>query len=313
MRVAIYGTGGVGGFMGAKLALAGEDVVFLARGPHLEAIRSGGLRLDAGPNQYHVQPAQAYATPAEIGPADLVILGVKTWQATEAAEAMRPMIGPETFVLTLQNGIDAPSQVAAVLGWEHVVAGRCAIVSFIVAPGHIRALGDGIDIAFGEWDNRPSARTAALQTLFLRAGFSSALAANIQQALWEKLMFVVAWGSVGAVTRAPMGVIRTVPEVRRLHAQAVREIAAVARAHQIAITDEVIDRTLASPDSVPATGTTSLQRDLAAGKASELEAWTGAVVRLARAAQVPVPAHDFMYASLLPSELRARGKLEFAS
>ena len=313
MRIAIYGTGGVGGFIGAKLALAGEDVVFLARGPHLEALRTAGLRLDAGSKQYFVQPAHASAEPAEIGPVDGVILGIKTWQVTEAAQAMRPMIGPQTFVLTLQNGIDAPSQVAEALGWEHVVAGRCAIVSFIVAPGHIRALGDGIDIAFGEWDNRPSARTAALQALFLRAGFSSAIAANIQQSLWEKLMFVVAWGSVGAVTRAPMGVIRAVPEARRLHAQAVREIAAVARAHRIAITDEAIERTLGSPDTVPATGTTSLQRDLAAGKPSELEAWTGAVVRLAQAAQVPVPAHDFMYASLLPTELRARGKLEFAS
>ena len=313
MRIAIYGTGGVGGFVGAKLALVGEDVTFVARGPHLDAIRSNGLRLDAAANQYLIKPAKATNDTAAVGTVDAVILGVKTWQVSEAAEAIRPMIGPQTFVLTLQNGIDAPTQVATALGWEHVVAGRCAIVSYIVAPGHIRSLLDGINVEFGEWDNRPSKRTAQLQDLFLRAGFASVLASNIQMALWDKLMLVVSWGSVGAATRAPVGGIRAVPEAKMLWQAAIHEIAAVAIAHQVPLPDERIAAALAFIDNGPAAATTSLQRDLAAGRPSELEAWTGAVVRLGREVNVPVPVHDMIYASLLPTELRARGKIEFAS
>src|SRR5208283_5741661 len=194
-------TGGVGGYFGGRLAQAGEDVIFIARGEHLQALRSKGLRVDSPDGDFNVFPCQAVEDPQEVGSVDVVILGVKAWQVGQAAEAMRPLIGPETFVVPLQNGVEAPSELAGVLGMEHVFGGFCYIVSFIEGPGHIRHGGMKPYVAFGELDNRPSNRGQRLLDAFSRAGVAAEMPADIHAAMWGKFLFIASLSGVGAVTR----------------------------------------------------------------------------------------------------------------
>jgi 2-dehydropantoate 2-reductase len=311
MRIAIFGVGGAGGYFGAQLARAGEDVIFIARGEHLKAIRRQGLRVETPKGEIVIQPAQAADDPAQVGVVDSVIVGVKAWQVTDAARAMQPMIGPETFVVPLQNGVEAPSQLERVLGADHVLGGLCGTMSWMVGPGHIRSIGEAHFIKFGELDKRPSGRAEQLRQAFERAGVKVEVPSDIHVALWEKFLFVVSFGGVGAVTRAPIGVIRTLPETRWQLEQCMREIFVVARARQIALSDDIIEKSMMFLDSLAPSGTTSLQRDIADGKPSELEAWNGSVVRLGREVGVATPIHEFIYHTLLPLELRARGKIQF--
>lgn len=311
MRIAIYGTGGAGGYFGAQLARAGEDVTFIARGEHLQAIRQRGLRIETDKGEILVSPAQVTDDPAQVGPVDVVIAGVKTWQLTESANAMRPMIVPETFVVPLQNGVEAALQLAAVLGSKHILNGLCGTFSWVDSPGHIRSIGETHFIKFGELDNQPSERARRLQQAFERAGVKAEIPPDIQVALWEKLLLVAGYGGVGAVSRAPVGIIRALPETRRMIERCMREIFSVARGRQIALAEGSIEKTMSFIDSLVPGGTTSLQRDIAAGKPSELDAWNGAVVRLGQEADVATPLNEFIYHSLLPSELRARRQVQF--
>ena len=311
MRIAIFGAGGAGGYFGAQLARAGEDVIFIARGEHLQAICTHGLRVETPKGEIVIQPAQVSNDPAQVGVVDAVIVGVKAWQVTETARAMEPMIGPNTFVVPLQNGVEASSQLATVLGAGHVLGGLCGTLSWIVSPGRIRSIGQVHFIKFGELDKRPSERAEQLRQAFGRAGVNVEIPLDIHVALWEKFLFVVSFGGVGAVTRAPIGVIRTLPETRRLLEQCMREIFAVARTRQIALSDGIVEKSMMFLDSLAPSGTTSLQRDIADGKPSELDAWNGAVVRLGREVGVATPLHEFIYHSLLPLELRACGKVQF--
>jgi 2-dehydropantoate 2-reductase len=311
MRIAIFGTGGAGGYFGAQLARAGENVIFIARGEHLQAIRTQGLRVETSEGEIVIQPVQATDNPAQVGVVDSVIVGVKTWQVAEAARAMQPMIGANTFVVPLQNGVEAPWQLAQVLGVGHVLGGLCGTMSWIVGPGHIRSIGEAHFIKFGELDKQPSERAEQLRQVFERADVKVEVPKDIHVSLWEKFLFVVSFGGVGAVTRAPIGVIRTLAETRRLLEQCLREIFAVGRTRQIALSDGSVEKSMAFLDSLAPSGRTSLQRDIADGKPSELEAWNGAVVRLGKEVGVATPVHEFIYHSLLPLELRARGKVQF--
>ena len=307
MRVAVFGTGGAGGRFGAELARAGEDVAFIARGSHLAAIRERGLVVETDDGELSVRPAVATDDPGDVGPVDVVLLGVKTWQVEDAARAMAPLLGPDTFVVPLQNGVEAAGQLSRVVGPERVVGGLCATFSWIVAPGRIRSLGQVNSLRFGELDRRPSARTERLREAFERAGVRATIPPDIEVSLWEKLLIVVSFGGVGAVTRVPVGVTRSMPETRRLIERGMEEVSAVGRARGVALPDGAVEKGMAFVDSLDPSGTTSLQRDIADGRPSELEAWNGAVVRLGREAGVPTPTHEFLYASLLPLERRARG------
>jgi 2-dehydropantoate 2-reductase len=311
MRIAIFGAGGVGGYFGAQLARAGEEVIFIARKEHLQAIRAHGLRVETSKGEIVIQPAKASDDPVQVGVVDAVILGVKAWQVTEAARAIKPMIGPETFVVPLQNGVEAPSQLAVIFGVKNVLGGLCGTMSWIIGPGHIRSIGEVHFIKFGELDKRPSERTEQLRKAFERAGVKVEVPSDIHVALWEKFLFVVSFGGVGAVTRAPIGMIRTLPETRRLLEQCMREIFEVARARQIGLSDGIVEKTMMFLDSLAPSGTTSLQRDIADGKPSELDAWNGAVVRLGQEVGITTPLHSFIYNSLLPLELQARGQVQF--
>jgi len=310
MRIAIFGTGGAGGYFGAQLARAGEDVTFIARGEHLEAIRTHGLIVETPHGEIVIRPARATDDPAQVGAVDAVLVGVKSWQVDEAARAMRPLVGPDTFAVPLQNGVEAASQLASVLGSSHVVGGVCGTLSWLGAPGRIKSIGDVHFIKFGELDNRASPRCERLRAAFERAGVDVEIPADIRQALWGKFLFVVSLGGVGAITRVPVGVIRTVLETREMLTRCMREILGVARARGVPLTDEVVAEKMAFIDSLAPDGTTSLQRDIVDGKPSELEAWNGAVVRLGREAGVATPLHEFIYHSLLPQERRARAPVE---
>lgn len=313
MRIAVFGTGGAGGYFGARLAQAGEDVTFLARGAHLRAIRERGLCVKTPDGDILIHPARATDSPDEAGVMDVVLVGVKTWQIAEAAAAMKPMLGERTLVLPLQNGVEAAAQLAVVLGSRHVLGGLCGTLSQLERPGVIRSIGSVHMIKFGELEGSESERTKTLLEVLRRPGVNASIPENIHVALWEKFLFVVPVGGIGAVSRAPIGTTRSAPETRRLLERAMREIFDVAHARGIPLADDVIARTMAFVDTLAPAGTASLQRDIADGKPSELDAWNGAVVRLGRDAGVPTPLHEFIYHGLLPLERKARGEVEFAS
>jgi 2-dehydropantoate 2-reductase len=310
--MAIFGTGGVGGYLGARLAEAGQEVVLIARGAHLEAIRRHGLRLESIAGDAEVRPALATDNPAEAGPADSVIVATKTWQLPEAARALGPMVGPETTVLPVLNGVEAADVLAETLGRERVLGGLCGMISFLAGPGRIRHTGADPWVTFGELDGSTTERIRRLEETLRRCrGLRVEVTTEIHVALWEKFSFITATGGVGAVTRAPMGAFRSVPESRRLLEEAMREVVEVARARGVPIRDEVVAERMRFVDGLEPHGTSSMQRDILAGRRSELDEWNGAVVRLGREAGVETPAHAAMYAALLPQELRARGELLF--
>jgi 2-dehydropantoate 2-reductase len=309
MRIGVFGSGAVGGYFGSRLAEAGEEVAFIARGDHFRAMQSHGLRVTSIAGDVVVQPARAASDPAEIGPVDALLVGVKAWQVPDAARAMAPMVGPETFVVPLQNGVDAPGELAAALGSEHVLGGLCRILAYIEHPGHIHHSGVTPYIAFGELDGGSSGRAERLRAAFARArGVEVEIPADIQVAMWSKFLFIASLSGVGAVTRAPIGVIRSLSGTRRMLEQALEEIAAVAAARRIGLPANVVEQTLAFVDGLPPEGTSSMQRDIMAGRPSELSNQSGAVVRLGREVGVEVPVHAFIYQSLLPMELQARGE-----
>jgi 2-dehydropantoate 2-reductase len=311
MRILIYGAGGVGGYIGAQLARAGEEVIFLARGAHLQAIKQDGLRVDTPDGEIVIEPAQATDDPATVGKVDVVILGVKAWQVREAAEGIRPVIGPDTFVVPLQNGVDAPVELSAALGVAHVVGGTCTMISWLTAPGRIRSARSTNLIRFGELDNRPSERVGRLRDAFKRSGANVEVPADIQRALWSKFLVVTAFGGVGAVTRAPIGVTRTLPETRWMLEQCMEECLAVAHARGVSMPDNVVAEGMSILDSIGEDATTSLQRDIADGRRTELDYWNGAIVRMGREAGVATLVHSFIVRSLLPRHLQAQGKLTF--
>jgi len=311
MRIAVYGAGAVGGYFGGRLAQAGEAVTFIARGEHLQALQRQGLKVDSLNGDFTLQPVDATDDPDRVGPVDVVLVAVKAWQVSAAAVEMRPLVGSDTLVVPLLNGVEAPDQLAEVLGVEHVAGGLCRISSILAAPGYIRHVGIEPSVVFGELDNRPSQRCRSLLAAFEHAGVKAEIPPDIRVAMWEKFLFIAAFGGVGAVTRAPAGVLRSVPEVRAVLEMALQEILAVAVAQGVSLPQDSVARTMKFIDGLPAGVQASMQRDIIDGKPSELAAQTGAVVRLGKKMNVQTPANDFLYACLLPQELRARGEVSF--
>jgi 2-dehydropantoate 2-reductase len=304
---AVFGAGAVGGYFGGRLAEAGHDVRFIARGRHLAAIRQDGLRVTSVDGDFVIQPARVAEDPVAIGQVDVVLVGVKAWQVSEAAAAIRPLVGETTVVVPLQNGVEAPDQLAAVLGPGRVLGGLCRILVYLEGPGHIRHTGVTPYVAFGELDASSSDRVEALRRAFTRTrGITVEVPADIRVAMWSKFLFIAALGGVGALTRLPIGVLRSEPESRRLLRGALEEIHAVARHRGIELPSDIVDRTLTFIDTLPTDGTASMQRDIMEGRPSELEAQVGAVVRLGDTLGVAVPVHRMIYESLLPLERKAR-------
>lgn len=308
MRIAIFGTGGVGGYFGGRLAYAGEDVTFIARGEHLRAIRANGLKVESQSGDFVVFPAKGTDDVNDVGDVDLVVIGVKAWQVPEAARAVKPLVGPITTVLPLQNGVDAVSQLVDEMGPEKVIGGLCRIVSFVVAPGHIRHAGFTPSIVIGERDNQRTERIVRIEQVFRHAGLEIAIAPDIQVALWTKFLFISSFSGVGAVANAPAELLRTDPKWREQMLAAMKEIYLLAHARGIKLPPNSVDTAMAAVNALPEEATSSMQRDIAAGKPSELDSQNGAVVRLAREVGLAVPTHALIYKTLKPLEEKARAE-----
>ena len=306
MRIAVVGAGGVGGYFGGKLAAAGEDVTFIVRGKTLEALRTRGLRVDSIRGDFSIEHVNATDDAATAGTVDIVLMCVKAWQIPEATASIVPLLGADTAIVPLENGMEAPEQIAAVAGREHAVGGLCAIVAFIVEPGHIRHLSADPFVMFGELDNRRSERLERLCDAFVRAGVAAEIPPDIHRSMWSKFLFIAPMSGIGAITRVPLGIWRSMPETRELAERAVREVIALAAARGASLPDDAFERTMERYDKLTPDATTSLQRDIMEGKPSELDAQLGAVVRMARESGVAVPVCDFMYRCLLPQERAVR-------
>jgi 2-dehydropantoate 2-reductase len=306
MRIAIMGTGGVGGYFGGLLAQAGNDVIFIARGEHLAAIRAHGLRVESIHGDFTVRPAQAAADPATVGPVDYVLFATKTHHFDQALDAMRPLIGPATTILPLQNGIDAAERTAAALGGDHVIGGLCQVGSYIAAPGVIKQISQFRRIVAGELDGRITPRVQAIVAALQAAGAAADATADIRKALWTKFIFIAPFSGVGAVARVPAGEIMACAETRGLLEDAMREVAAVAHARGITLDADIVAKTMAFCAAMEPQQTASMQRDVMSGKPSELESMIGVLVRFGVELGVQTPVFQFFYAALLPQERRAR-------
>jgi 2-dehydropantoate 2-reductase len=308
MKFAIFGTGGVGGYFGGKLAQADQDVTFIARGNHLSGIQRAGLSVDSIGGNFVVKPVKATDSPQSIGVVDVVILTVKSWQLEEAVVQMRSLVGENTAIIPLMNGVEHMETLVNAFGREHVLGGVCRISAFIAAAGHIKHVGIDPFIAFGELNRAASERVSKLYDVFKNiSGVTVEASGNIELAMWEKYLLISAFSGVGAVTRAPVGEFRAIPETRAMFRRALEEAVLVANSRGVNLTERSVQSVMERIDQTQPDTMASMQKDILAGRPSELESQTGALVRMARAADVSVPTHEFIYASLLPMERKARG------
>ena len=312
MKIAIFGTGAVGGYFGGRLAQVGHDVTFIARGAHLQAIQSDGLQVNSIKGDFSIQPAQATDRPDTIGAVDLIFCGVKSWQVAEIADHLKPLIGNNTTIITLQNGVESHTILSDAIGATHILPGMCQMISLVEGPGIISHKGIDPYLSIGELDGSSSQRLVEISDLFRKVeGVTINTSTDILQELWLKFMIIAPWSGVGAITRAPVGVFRTIPETRELLLQSIQEVYAVGKEHGVNLPDNAVDKTIEFIDKVPAAGTASMQRDVMAGKPSELHEQCGAVVRLGEKKGVRTPVNRYIYHSLLPLEQQARGTITF--
>lgn len=306
MRIVVVGVGGVGGLVGGLLAKSGAKVAFLARGEQLHAMREHGLRVESARGSFTLQPVEVSDDPAQLAPADAVLVAVKAWQVAEIAKSLAPLRAPNGFFVPLQNGVEAAPTLARTLGAEHVVGGFCAMLAWKAGPGLIKHEGDNLRVVVGERPSGTSQRLVRLVAQLRAAQIDAELDSNIEKALWEKFVFIAAFGAVAAASRAPASVVRSLPETRALLSAAMEEVASLARQRGVDLDEDVVERALAHVDGLVPHATASMQRDIQAGRRSELQEQTGAVVRLAKELGVPVPVHEFLWATLFPQELAAR-------
>ena len=306
MRVAVMGSGGVGGFYGGKLAAAGEDVTFIARGAHLDAIRRDGLQVNSVAGDFHVRP-KATDDPASIGSVDLVLFAVKGYDTETAAERIRPLIGPETTVLCVQNGVDNEEKLGRLLGTAHVLGGVVHLLSTIGAPGVISQTAGPRTLKCGETNGRLSPRVERIVAAFTRAGVDATASPNILVDLWEKYLFICAHGGVTALGRLGIGEILSCAVTARFYRAVMEEIVAVGRAKGVPLPDDAVDRAVAFAGKLQPGMRSSLAHDLERGNRLEVEALMGAVVRYGAEVDVPTPLNFAIYACLLPHHLRALG------
>jgi 2-dehydropantoate 2-reductase len=308
MKIAIMGAGGVGGYYGGLLARTGHEVVFIARGPHLQALSQQGLQVKSVHGDFLVAPARATENPAEIGPVDFILFTTKTYHTDAAAQAITPMLGPETVILPLQNGIDAASRLGAHVGLERVLGGATWLSAAIEAPGVIGQYSQFRRIVLGELDGKTTPRLQKISQTLAAAGITVELTDNISQVLWTKFVFISAISAIGCLTRVACGEYREVPEARAVLTEAIGEVVAVAQAQGINLEGDIVGRTLEFIDNSPLDMKPSMQRDLEAGRPSELESMIGILARLGRQHGVPTPVMRLAYAVLKPTDLKAQGR-----
>lgn len=305
MRIAVVGAGGVGGSFGAALAKAGADVTFIARGAHLAAMKSAGLKIEGGRGETHIVPTQATDDPKIIGEVDFVLFCVKLWDVESAGERIKPLVGPGTAVIPLQNGIDAADRLIPILGREAVMGGVAQISASIIKPGVIHQVGTFMRMIFGEFDGKITKRGQDLLALCQKAGFDATLSEQIQTDLWMKFILLATNASITAATRQPIGKLRDDPDIRPIILAAVREVFAVGQAKKIALPSDAVEKVLDFIGHAPPTMKASMALDLERGNRLELPWLGGKVVELGRELGVPTPTHSMMYALLKPYAMGA--------
>jgi 2-dehydropantoate 2-reductase len=298
MRIAVIGAGGIGAIYGASLAKAGADVIFVARGAHLAAMREHGLKIEGDRGEMHVSPAHATDDPSSIGPIDVVLFCVKLWDVESAGAAIRPIVGPKTAVIPLQNGVDAHERLIPVLGREAVMGGTAFVTGSIVAPGVVRQTGAYQRMTFGELDGTISPRGKRLAELCAAAGFEGILSPDVLVPLWDKFTMLVPLANVNALTRAPLGKYRADPDSWSLVEGSVHETVAVGRAEGVNLAPDAADKAIALIRSMPDHHMTSMGNDLLRGNRLELPWFAGKVVELGRKHGVATPVNSLVYAAL---------------
>lgn len=300
MRIAVFGAGAVGGYFGARLAAAGEDVHFVARGSHLDAIRKTGLRIESPNGDLTLHPAQATDDPASIGPVDYIMFAVKLFDTEAVARACKPLVGPHTTVMALQNGVESEEIISRVVGPGHVMDGTVYIAAVITEPGLIKQTGAFARMIFGELDGSLSERGRKFEAACKKAGIDVVFSPQVQTEIWMKFIVLVALSGVTTATRTAVGMLRADPDTRMLLRNAIAEAAAVGRAVGVALPEDAVDRQMATIDGWPHEMVASMLHDLNAGKRMELDNLSGAITRIGRQYGVPTPVHDTLYAVLKP-------------
>jgi len=306
MKIAIMGTGGVGGYYGGLLAQKGYEVTFIARGEHLKAIQKNGLQVKSIHGDFHIQPAQATDDPTQIGLVDLVIFCTKTYSIEKSAEQIKPLIGNNTTVLPLENGIDAAERIGAFVAMQHILGGATWISSAVETPGVIKQVSQFRRVVVGELDGQITPRAQAIHKVFQETGITAELSESILKILWTKFVFISAASSLGALTRLTIGQYRSVPETRAMMTGLMQEVEAVARAQGVNLEKDVVQKSLDFFDHAAPHIKPSMQLDVEAGRRSELESMVGVIGRKGRELSVPTPVADMVYASLLPVEMAAQ-------
>jgi 2-dehydropantoate 2-reductase len=310
MKILIMGTGGVGGYYGGLLAQQGNDVTFVARGAHLYAIRHEGLKVKSVHGDFTVSPTNVTDYPAQVGLVDLVLFCVKTYSTDEAAEAIRPTVGAQTAVVSLQNGIDAAERIGKVVGAEHMIGGTTWLSSAVEAPGVIKQVSQFRRIVLGELGGGRSGRIQSIYEVLNQTGATVEISEDIQRILWTKFVFIAAASSVGSLTRLPMGDYRSVSETRSLLSGIMQEVESLAHAQGVRLDSDVVQKSLEFVDNAAPHIKPSMQLDVEAGRRTELESMVGVIGRKGRELGIPTPVADFVYASLLPVELKACAEFE---
>ncbi|CAN5149064.1 2-dehydropantoate 2-reductase [soil metagenome] len=301
MKIAIMGTGGVGGLFGARLAQAGFDVIFIARGAHLDAITSKGLQvLSADRGDILIKDAQAVSDPKSVGVVDYIFLTVKLWDTESAVDLIRPMVGPKTTVISFQNGISRDDVLKAKLGAEHVLGGISYVGATIQSPGVIEQRGTVQKLVFGEYGGAKTERVLALQKACESAEIEVVVPEDIEKALWEKFVVLVAMSSITASCRSSIGLVRENAETRALLQAVMSEVAAVGKARGVKIADDIVARQMTYLDNLGSDVTASMEHDLRHGNKLELPWLAGTVVTLGKTLNIPTPTCSFVCAILSP-------------
>jgi 2-dehydropantoate 2-reductase len=300
LKIAVMGTGALGGYFGGRLAEASEDVTFIARGAQLASLRESGLTIESPRGNLRIARVRATDDVASIGPVDVVLFTVKLWSTEEAARALPPLLGRDTAVVSLQNGVDSSDVLARFVGREHVMGAVCYISAVLDRPGVVQHEGQLARIVFGERDGRKTARAEAFLAACARArgGFDTELSPDVERAIWEKFVFIVGLSGMTTVTRRPIGPVRSDPDTRAMLLDVMRETVAVGRAKDVNLDADFAEKRLAFIDTLPPGMTSSMLRDLERGNRLEVRWLSGAVARLGRDVGIDTPANRAVYAAL---------------
>jgi len=306
MKIAIIGTGGVGGYFGAKLVQAGYDVTFVARGEHLKSIQNNGLTIKSFLGDFKVDNLKATDKITEIDKPDLIIIGVKAWQIKEIRDNIKMILKDNTVILPLQNGVLASEELSESIDKKHILGGLCRIISKIDPPGVIHHIGITPAIIVGELDKSKTERIEKIQEIFITAGIESKISENIEADLWKKFITICVSGLL-AVSNTTYGELRSMKETRRLMIDLLKEIFLLSQKIGAGIETDFVDQAVAFIDSFPYDSTASLTRDVWEKKPSEIEYQNGTVVRFGEKHGIETPINKFVYSCILPSEIKARG------